>query len=185
MRKKIIIGFAGEMACGKGTAAKYLSQHWGGETFRFSTALFDVARRLHLPESRDSLQRISTSLRKEFGEDLLAKVILVEAKDATRDVVVVDGVRRREDVKYLRELPNFVLCYITAPIRTRYERMVLRGEKADDTTKTFEEFEKDHHRETEIEIPELKSFAAEIVDNAGTLPEFHAQLDAIVKKYGE
>ena len=185
MKKKIIIGFAGEMASGKGTAAQYLCEHWSGESYRFSTALFDVAKRLHLPPDRDSLQRLSGSLRKEFGEDLLAKIIYAEARDATRDVVVVDGVRRREDVKYLRELPNFVLCYITVPIRTRYERMVIRGEKADDANKTFEQFEKDHQHESELEIPELKSFAAEVVDNSGTLPEFFTQLDAIVKKYGE
>lgn len=185
MKKKIIIGFAGEMACGKGTAAEYLCKHWGAESYRFSTALFDVAKRLHLPPDRDSLQRLSGSLRKEFGEDVLAKVIFAEAKEATRDVVVIDGVRRREDVTNLRELPNFVLCYITAPIRTRYDRMVLRGEKADDKTKTFDEFERDHQHESELEITGLKSYAPEVIDNSGTLPEFFAQLDAVVKKYGE
>ena len=106
-----------------------------------------------------------------------------DAKGATADLVVIDGVRRLEDVKYLRELPEFKLVYITAPMKTRYERMVKRGEKADDATKTFEEFEQDHQRESELEIVKLEPFAAEFIDNSGTIPDLYAQLDTIIKKY--
>jgi dephospho-CoA kinase len=106
-----------------------------------------------------------------------------DAKHDTATLIVIDGVRRLEDVKYLRELPEFKLVYITAPMRTRYERLVVRGENADDTTKTYEDFEDDHKRESEREITKLEPFAQEVVDNSGSLPELHAQLDAIIKKY--
>jgi hypothetical protein len=62
---------------------------------------------------------------------------------------------------------------------------VVRGENADDTTKTYEDFEDDHKRESEREITKLEPFAQEVVDNSGSLPELYAQLDAIIKKYGE
>lgn len=185
MTKKLILGFAGEIASGKGAAAKYLGERHGAKTFRFSTILRDVTRRLHLPEDRDHIQRMSTTLRKEFGEDLLAKVMFEDAKSAEDPLVVIDGVRRLEDVKYLRAIPEFKLCYITAPMRTRYERLVKRGENADDLTKTYEQFEEDHKREAELQIKQLEPFAAEVVDNSGTMPELYTQLDAIVKKYGE
>lgn len=181
--QKLILGFSGEMASGKGTAAKYLEEKYGAKPYRFSAMLFDIANRLHLPLDRDSLQRISMSLRHEFGEDLLAKVMFEDAKHETNPLVVIDGVRRLEDVRYLRELPEFRLCFIAAPMKLRYERMVKRGEKADDTTKTFAEFEDDHERESEREIVKLEPLAAEIIDNAGTLPELYAQIDAIVTKY--
>lgn len=184
MSKKIILGFAGEMASGKGTAAKYLVDTHGAVTYRFSTILRDVVRRLRLTEDRDTIQRTSTILRKEFGGDLLAKVMFEDAKHDEHPLIVIDGVRRLEDVKYLRELPEFKLLYITAPMRTRYDRLVLRGENADDKTKTYEDFEDDHERETEQEITKLEAFAVDIIDNAGSLPELHAQLDALVKKYG-
>ncbi|MDO8520947.1 MAG: AAA family ATPase [bacterium] len=183
--KKIILGFAGEMASGKGTAAKYLAERYGGATYRFSTMLRDVLRRLHLPEDRDTLQKLSTWLRKTFGEDTMAKVMFEDAKGDTHAVVVIDGVRRLEDVKYLREIPEFKLCYLSAPMKTRHERLVLRGENADDKTKTFAQFEKDHEGEPEREITKLEAFATEVIDNSGTLPELYAHLDAIVKKYGE
>jgi len=183
--KKLILGFAGEMASGKGTCAAYLKEKYHAETFRFSTALFDIVRRVHLSEDRDTLQKISTFLRKEFGEDTLAKVMFEDAKNATAELIVIDGVRRLEDVKYLRELPEFKLVYLAAPMRTRYERMIVRGEKADDATKTYEEFEADHLRESELEITKLEAFAAEVIDNSGTMPELQSALDVIVKKYTE
>ena len=183
--KKLILGFTGEMASGKGTCATYLKEKYNAETFRFSTALFDVAHRMHLKDDRDTLQKISTFFRKEFGEDTLAKVMFQDAKGAQAELVVIDGVRRLEDVKYLRELPEFKLVFLSAPMRTRYERMVKRGEKADDSTKTYPEFEADHQRESELEITKLEAFAQEVVDNSGTMPELQAALDAIIKKYGE
>ncbi len=183
--KKLILGFTGEMASGKGTCAAYLKEKYNAETFRFSTALFDVAHRMHLKDDRDTLQKISTFFRKEFGEDTLAKVMFQDAKGAQAELVVIDGVRRLEDVKYLRELPEFKLVFLSAPIRTRYERMVKRGEKADDSTKTYHEFEADHKRESELEITKLEAFAQEVIDNSGTMPELQAALDTIIKKYGE
>ena len=183
--KKLILGFAGEMACGKGTAAQMLTERNGAVVYRFSTMLRDVLKRLHLPEERESMQALSTFLRKKFGEDVLAKVIFEDAKSDTHQLIVIDGVRRLEDVKFLRELPEFKLCYITVPRKTRYERLIHRGENPDDNTKTYEQFEKDHEGEPEKEIARLEPFAQEVVDNAHSLPEFFAQLDAIVKKYGE
>ena len=61
----------------------------------------------------------------------------------------------------------------------------MRGENADDSTKTFAQFQKDHEAEPEREIVKLEAFAQEVIDNSGTLPDFYLQLDAIVKKYGE
>ena len=185
MTKKLILGFAGEMASGKGTAAKYLAEREGAATYRFSTMLRDVLKRLHLPEDRATVQKISTFLRREFGEDVMAKVMFEDARNDTHSLIVVDGVRRLEDVKYLREIPEFKLCYITAPMKTRHNRLVLRGENPDDKTKTYEQFAKDHEGEPEREIKTLEAFATEIIDNSGTLPELYQALDAIVKKYGE
>lgn len=185
MKKKLILGFTGEMASGKGTAAKYFVERYGATTYRFSTMLRDIVRRLYLTEDRGHMQRISTMLRKEFGEDVLAKVMFEDAKNEGNLLVVIDGVRRLEDVKYLRAIPEFKLCYITAPMGTRHERLMLRGENAGDTTKTYEQFQKDHEGEPEREITKLEAFASEVIDNSGTLPEFYQVLDVILKKYRE
>ena len=180
---KIIIGFSGEMASGKGTCAKYFVEHHDAVTYRFSTPLRDVVKRLHLPEDRGTIQHMSTTLRTEFGEDLLAKVIFGDVQSDTHELVVVDGVRRPDDVKYLRQLPEFKLVYIEAPMETRHERIVLRGENADDTSKTWEQFQKDHESEPELQIKDLKQLASDVVDNSGDLNALHAQLDTLFAKY--
>jgi len=179
--QKIILGFAGEMASGKGTASKYLVEKYGASSLRFSTMLRDVADRMYLEKSRDNIQRISTMFRQNFGDDLMAKVIAGEARNNENDIVAIDGVRREPDMKYLRELPEFKLVYIETSIENRYERIVKRGENADDANKTFEEFQKDHERETELRIKDLKAKADFVVDNNGTLEQLHVQIDSIVK----
>jgi len=87
------------------------------------------------------------------------------------------------DIVHLQKNPYFVLIEIFADERVRYERLIGRGQNADDTHKTFEEFIEDHKKEAELEIPKVARVAQERIDNNGTLEQLHAQIDALVKKY--
>jgi dephospho-CoA kinase len=180
MSKKII-GFAGEMVSGKTTAATYMIENYGAVSYRFSTILRDVADRLALDQSRTNLAKLSTVLRENFGQDLLAKVVAEDVKNSDADVIVIDGVRRFEDIKYLKELPEFSLVYMSVDFDTRYERITKRRENADDATKTKEEFKADNEAEAEREIPELEAHAGVVVDNMGDMDTLYKRLDALVK----
>jgi len=184
MDKKIILGIAGEMASGKGTVAKYLTEKHSAVGLRFSTVLRDVLDRLGIEQSRENMQMVSTSLRQSFGDDLLAKVMKGDALKTEAELIVIDGVRREPDIKYLRELPEFKLVYIEADMEKRHERIVKRGENTDDINKTFEEFKKDHEREAEVRIKDLKAKADFVIDNNGFFEEFYRQIDEIIKKRG-
>jgi len=179
----LILGLVGPLASGKGTVKKYIVEKYGGQDCRFSSILRDVLKRLSLDISRDNLINISTILRQNFGQDLLAKAIANDAKNFDADIVVIDGVRRMEDIQYLREIKGFVLLSIDADEKVRYGRMVARNENAGDNKKTFEEFLADHKRETELTIPGVMKIADNVVDNSGTLDELHAQIDKIIKHY--
>jgi dephospho-CoA kinase len=179
---KVILGLAGEIACGKGTVAKYLVEKYDGSTHRFSTMLRDVAKRMYLPENRDNLQKISTLFRENFSDDIMSKVICHDVKNDEHQVVAVDGVRRLPDIKYLNEIPNFKLVYIEADIEKKYARIINRKENTDDAEKTFEEFKKDHEREAEVRIRDLKSKADFVIDNNGTFEELYAQIDKIISQ---
>ncbi len=177
---KIIIGLVGQIACGKGAAKKYLAQKYNIEDCRFSTPLRDVVKRLDISESRENLQKISTVLRGAFGEDLLAKVIAKDASNLDSDIVIVDGVRRMADIKYLKDLPNFYLIRVDADPQIRYERMKNRNENAGDKDKTYEQFLADQNNEAEKEIPVVMDFAKLKIDNSGTLDELYYQTDKII-----
>lgn len=177
---KIILGLAGEIVSGKGTTAKYICEKHGGSSHRFSTMLRDVLDRMYLEISRGNMQKISTVLRENFSDNILSIVI---SKDVERDehqVVAIDGVRRLADIEYLKKLAGFKLVYIETDMEKRYERIVKRGENSDDLKKTFEEFKKDHEREAELQIKDLKNHAEYVIDNNGSLDELYKQIDQII-----
>lgn len=177
---KIILGFTGLPACGKGTAAKYYSEKYGAPTFRFSTSMRDLLDRLYLPQSRENMSTISRITREAFGQDLYAKVMAGDVGKADHDIVVVEGIRRMDDVAELKKLPNFKLVAIEADMKIRYERLKVRGENSDDNTKTWEQFQKDHELETEVSIPPVMAQADVVVNNGGTLEDFYKQLEALI-----
>lgn len=179
-KNKIILGLTGEIASGKGTVAKYLSEKYNANSHRFSTPLRDLLNRLYLEINRKNMQDISRVLREHFGQNLLARVITEDVKNDQNRVVIVDGIRRPADIEYLRELPEFKLVYITADPKIRYERLVKRGENEDDKNKTFEQFKKDHEAETELEIPTIGKTADYKINNSGNMDDLFAQINKIV-----
>ncbi len=185
MKKKLIIGLVGQIASGKSTINKYLENKYQAKTLRFSTILRDILNRVYYPISRDSMQRMSTLLRKNFGEDVLSKVISEDAKKAKKNIISIDGVRRHADIKYLREIEGFVLIQIQADPKTRYERLVERNENKGDSDKTYEEFLTDGQKEADAEIPEVMKTADETIDNNENFNELYQQIDLLIKKYLE
>ncbi|XLQ19797.1 MAG: AAA family ATPase [Candidatus Moraniibacteriota bacterium] len=177
---RMVLGLAGEMASGKGTVSEYLNEKCDTSQHRFSTMLRDVLDRLHLENSRDNLQNLSTMLRQTYGEDTMARVMAEDAKSDAAEIIVIDGVRRMDDIKYLKELPEFKLVYIDVDIRTRYERIIQRSENVDDQNKTFEEFEAESKNESEAQVKGLKEFADVIINNSGSVEELHKQVDDLV-----
>lgn len=179
---KVIFGLVGPIAGGKDTVKKYLEEKYGAESCKFSTSLRDVLARISVPMSRENVQKISTVLRQSFGEDLLAKVIAKDAANFKKDIVVVDGVRRMADIKYLGELQNFALLAIDVNPKIRYERLIKRNENVGDAEKTYAEFLKDHEYETELEIPAIMKKARYVLDNNGGFEDLYKQIDEIMTK---
>lgn len=180
--KKIIIGLVGQIAAGKGTVAEYLENKYNARTYRFSTILRDVLNRLHCEITRSTLQSVSTALRSVLGEDLLAKVITEDVKQDSNDIIVVDGIRRMADIKYLKDLENFILIKIIADPKIRYERLIQRTENSGDTQKTYEEFLADQLKEADAEIPAVMQTAQEELNNDGNFEELYQQIEKLINK---
>jgi len=178
--QKTIIGLVGELASGKDVTKKYLEDHYGASCHRFSTILRDLLRRLYLPIIRENLQDISTVLRERFGEDLLAKIIAEDVKNDPHEIIVVDGIRREADMRFLKNLPGFILLSIEVEAKTRYERLIKRQENADDASKTYEQFLADGKKESELEIPQVMAQADYKIDNNGSLENLYKQIEAII-----
>ncbi len=178
----IILGLVGEMGAGKSTVGSYLVTKYGAQRFGFSVILRDLVERLHLPASRDNLIQISIVLRQEFGNDLLAKAMLEDIKQSTAELIVVESIRREDDIVYLRQLPGFHLVGISAAMNERYQRLSGRAEKSDDAHKTYEQFKSDHQRETEATVPPLLATAEHQLHNDGGLDDLYVQVDHLLQE---
>ncbi len=182
MNKKIILGFVGDLAAGKGTICKYLNEKYNCNAYRYSTMLRDILDRMYLDQSRENMQNLSTILRKNFSEDVMSKVIAKDVMNDSKNLVVVEGIRRPSDITYLENEENFNLIYITADPKIRWQRLVKRKENPGDQQKTFEEFSKDEQAEADQLIKSLGQKAKFTINNDGNFEEFYEQMEVIIKK---
>lgn len=180
--KNIIIALTGHPASGKGKAAGYLKKKYQARTFRFSAILMDMLKRLHLEITRENNVIMSAGLRKYFGEDILSKAMAEDINKAKNGVIVIDGVRRAADIKYLKNRKNFYLVGITADPKIRYKRQLLRKEKPDDAKKTFKKFLKEHKSVSDKNVESLIRQADIKINNDGGLKKLHEQIDQIILK---
>ncbi len=176
----MIIGFVGQAGAGKGTAAEMLASNANAEIFTFSDILADLLKRLYKEKSRDNLIKMSTAVREAFGQDALANVMEAQVQESMADIVIVDGIRRMEDIEDLSKDPKFHLVEIWAPPEVRFERLKKRNEKAGEGDMTWEDFLAMGERETEKTIAGVAAQAKHKIDNSEGLEEFKAKLDALV-----
>lgn len=179
---KIILGLIGELAAGKGTVASYLKKKYGAVSFRFSDSLRETLNDYDLEVSRENMQKLSTILRQNFAENILAKAITQKIKNTQEKIITIDGVRRLTDIENLKDLTGFYLIYITADQKTRYNRYIKRNENTGDDLISFKNFQEKEKAEADRQIPEVAQAAKFIINNNGTVEELHQQIDEILKK---
>ena len=179
---KLILGFVGPLASGKDACKKYLEEKYGASSHRFSTMLRDILKRIYIPASRQNIQDISLDLRTRFGSDIMARVIAEDVKNDDNEFIVVDGVRRMDDIINLKNVEGFYLIGINASEEIRYERMKLRNENIGDDKKTFAQFREDGQREAELEIPLVMSNASFTINNDGSFDDLYKQVNEIITK---
>jgi dephospho-CoA kinase len=181
---KLIIGLVGLQGCGKGTAAELLQKEYGAAYYRFSAILGDILTRLSLEKTRDNFAMLSGKLREAFGEDSLSYAVEKQAATDEHDVVIIDGIRRLEDIVALEPLPQFKLVAITADAKLRFERMKGRGEKIGESDMTWEKFLADENLPTERTIPEVMERARITIPNEGTREAFETRVREMMKELG-
>ncbi len=180
MSQKVIIGIAGEMGSGKGTVTGYLVEKYGAQHLRYSHILEDILARLSLEYTRQNLAILGEGLRATFGGNILSQALRADITASEAPVVVFEGIRKKEELDAMRDLDGFVFLYVDAPIETRYRRLVMRNEKVDDNTKTFDDFQKDHLRPADRDVPRLEEEADYIIDNSVGYEEMYRQVDQLM-----
>ncbi len=179
---KLVIGLTGNIGAGKTAVSEHLHKKYGADQVRFSQILMDVLDRLYLPKDRNNLQTLGESVRKTFGGDVLVNAFRKDLEKSSSQVVVVDGIRYMNEVDMLRSFDNNFLLFMDAPARTRYERVVKRGEKGEAKI-SFDAFLEMEQRGTEKNLPQIKKAADYVIENESSMDALLKEIDAIVNKH--
>lgn len=181
--EKRIFGIAGEPGAGKDTVKAYLMSRYGAESLGFSLVLGDILKRLGLEFCRANYASLAEALRGAFGEDILSKVLVSDVERISAPFIVIDGIRKFGELDEFRKLPNFKFLFVETDLRIRYDCIKVRGIKADDASKTFEDFVRDHEHAADREVKDLKVKADGILENNGTIEDLQFQVDALLRKW--
>lgn len=177
-----VIWFVGEIGCGKWTAIDYLAAKYGAVSFRYSAILRTILNSLFIPINRENLQTLSTNLRQNFGQDLFAKVIAENIKKTNADIVVIDGIRRIEDIEHIKDLDWFILIYVESDVKIRFDRTKNRWENLDERNLSLERFVENSKAETETKIRDLKNISNFVINNDWKIEGLYKEIDKIVKE---
>lgn len=180
MKKKIVIGFAGKISSGKGSAALYIAKKQGAGLVMFSNCMRNMLAHLYLPVNRLNLQKLSLALRQVFGQEVFSKAVAAEILTTKQNLVVIDGVRRWADISNFNKQFKFFLVYIESDAKLRWRRAVIRNQNQGDATISWPKFLKSDQAETEDTIDALKKKADFVITNNTTKAEFFSSLDQLV-----
>lgn len=119
------LGLTGPIGSGKGEVTKILIKK-GFCYISLSDIVREEARKRDLELTRENLQNLGNSLRREFGAGVLGKIVRERIEEEPEKNWVIDGIRNPYEVEELRKMNDFYLIAITAPIEILIERVISR-----------------------------------------------------------
>ena len=127
-----IIAFVGMPASGKSEAARIASK-MGIPVINMGDVIRQEVLRRGLEPNDPNTGMVATDLRKCEGMDAVARRCISHIREASSELVVLDGIRGIAEVECFRQ--EFGICFILisiyAPIEVRFSRILKRGRSDD------------------------------------------------------
>ena len=125
--------------------------------------------------------KVAQMLRDKEGLDAIAILTLGRISDTQDDKFLIEGIRGIKEIERFRKEIDFFLVGIHTSPRLRFERLKNR-ERVDDP-KNIEDFYKRDLRELSWGLGEALALSDVIIDNNGTIEDFRANINKVIKKY--
>ena len=166
-----IIGITGLARSGKDTVADYIAEKHSFKVFTMSDTLRSECMKRGMDISKDNLSLIGDTMRKEFGNDIVAVKTIEKAGNFPRSIIT--GVRSPEEIDIFKQhSPSFILLSVEAPDSSRFGR---RTEKDPDTeTGFFARDERDMHNKGMGDVIEMADY---VITNDSTLDQLYENVD--------
>lgn len=172
-----LIGLTGTNGAGKGEVARFLRQK-GFDYVSLSDVIREELKNRGLEPSRDNLISCGNELREKFGPSELARRAAAKITRPT----VIDSIRNVREIEFFRQLGDFVLVAVDAPVEIRFERVMRRGRNESvrslEDFKAKEELEK-RNGETGQQLEVCIKEADVILINDGTIEELWQKLEEL------
>ena len=187
---KWIIAFAGRSGSGKGTAAGHAASRLGARQHTYSDVLYETFALWGFAReqvSRPDLQELSTFMRALKGQSAMADVMARKCMDEASGCIVIDGVRRLEDVEALQRAhgDRFVLVWIETSADVRYGRLVARRLKAGEESMPREAFDAQELAEAEVRLGLVREACKTSIGNDGGPADLVRGVDELIKTLGD
>lgn len=178
-----IIGLAGMPGSGKSVASD-VARRLGFEVVVMGDIIRQEAASLGLPPTDENLGMVGNMLRAKYGPEVVARRTLDLAKKSDRDIIVIDGLRSRDEVDFFKaHSEDFHLLEICSSPQARMKRLATRG-RSDDAKMSScaaDAMDKRECREMGWGMCEAFEEADMRMDNNGDLQEFKATIELLFK----
>jgi len=180
----MILGVTGFFCAGKDAMAEYLKSK-GFVHISLSDMIREEIQARGQEVTLPRLTEVGNELRRRYGAGILAVRALRRMNQYSR--YVITSIRHPGEVETLRLRRVFVLIFVDAPRRLRYERSVARARKGD-SLPTFEEFVASEKRQMAGEDPDAQQLAlcrdeaGLILRNDSTIEAFHTRIGKALRE---
>ncbi|MDO9027322.1 MAG: hypothetical protein Q7U68_00435 [Candidatus Roizmanbacteria bacterium] len=179
------IGVVGQIAGGKGILVKYLTERLGFVSFSLSSIVHNELKKKGIKEfTRKTLQDIGDKLRKEYGNDVLARRTIEILKEKNIKKAVIEGIRNPGEIEFLKKNPNFILIGVKAKRELRFKRLLSRRKPWD--PKNWNDFVKVDRRDLGVgqqksgqQVGECLAYCDYVLTNNKDLKDFQGKVERL------
>ncbi|MEM3648944.1 MAG: nucleoside monophosphate kinase [Thermoproteota archaeon] len=177
---KQLILISGMPGSGKTTVAKLIGEH-GFTVVSMGDAVREEAETRRVGRDIVSMSSFMVKLRRELGNDAVAKLVERKIEKSDSKIIVVDGLRSLREAEYFESKGYFVTrVAVLAPISLRYNRLSNRGRP--DDPKILRELEERDRVELSVGLGEVLALSDFYIVNDGSLKDLEEAVESKLKK---
>lgn len=185
LEEKKVVLVAGMPGSGKSIVSK-VARDMGFGTVCMGDVVREEVEKRGLSLTRDNISKIARELRKREGMQAIAIRVLdrvLELLSKGLDLVVVDGVRGYDEVKYFKDNlgrhAKLIVLTVHASPETRFKRLCRRGRE--DDPRTWEEFLRRDLEELDFGIGDVIALSDILLVNEGlSIKEFRELVESVI-----
>lgn len=186
MKSPLVVATVAEKGAGKGLfidIVRRLMPEKRIVSVRFSDIWREILHILDQEESRENISNLATAIRTLFRDDgILTHAMKKRVAGIDADMVILDGLRKEEEIKPLVRDNNGLLVYIAASAETRFARRREHAETTDEKGMSWEQFMKLENLAPELTIRHIgETMADATIENNGTKKEFEERVADFLK----